>query len=145
MTKIASAGTLPNVPSAPGVYVLVCGHMGETDCHLGEVLYIGVSNNLRRRVAYALAAVGKSAPHGAQGPLEEFQGQGGIAHLFYHLTARAVDERLLEKALLIEYARRRGRSPRWNRAKLGRVPPDAGALRLANHILDRLNVQRLPA
>jgi hypothetical protein len=142
VVDIRSAGTLPDLPAGPGVYVVVCGYMGRTDCHLGEILYIGLSNNLRRRVAYALAAEGNSAPHAIQGPLRAFQSEGGAATLLYVPVEEEEALRGVESALLTEYLLRRGRFPRWNKAGPGRTKPDEASFALATAILESLNVRR---
>src|SRR5439155_26307815 len=78
VVELLQGGDLPNFPDEPGVYVIVCAFGGNSSYRLGDVLYIGVSNSLRRRIAYATAAPGKSAPHSAQGPLLRFQTRGGV-------------------------------------------------------------------
>lgn len=141
MIEIRSAGPLMDLPDEPGVYVIVCTALGSTDCHLGEILYFGLSNSIRRRVAYALAAPGKSAPHDAQRPLVELQRAGGSASLLYCVLEPGEPTRSLEDALLAEFVRRRGQLPRWNRQGARRKPPPEASAAMAFRILDRLNVR----
>jgi hypothetical protein len=140
--RIQSAGELMNLPDEAGVYVIVCTFMGETDVRLGEILYIGFSDSIRRRAAYALASPGTSAPHGVQTHLLDFQRAGGAAQLLYCVLNDAELVRRMEDALLAEFRYRRGALPRWNRRGAGRVAPTADIQALAAEILDRLNVMR---
>lgn len=142
--QVHHAGTLINLPDVPAVYIMVCSFMGATHHRLGDILYIGVTNSVRRRVAYALGAPGegRSAPHGAKDFLFEFQRVGGTASLLYcPLTEDApnVDLRRLEAVLLREFLRRKGSLPAWNRAvsKSGDRPEE---VRTVSAVLDQLNV-----
>lgn len=140
--RIQSAGGLPNLPDEAGVYVIVCTFMGETNVRLGEILYVGCSNSLRRRVAYALASPGKSAPHGVQKNLVDFQRAGGAATLLYCALDNGSRVREMESALLAEFRHRRGTLPRWNQGGPGRVVPGVDLQSLASEIMDQLNVTR---
>jgi excinuclease UvrABC nuclease subunit len=135
-------GTLPNVPDAPGVYVLVCRLMGATEHTLGEVLYVGLSSSLRRRVAYALgsAGAGKTVLHGVQRPLAEFQAAGGEADVLYVVVEKAEEVPGLEAALIQEHLHRAGARPAWNRT-VPKTRPSPAATKLAEGILDALNVR----
>lgn len=141
MVEVRAAGSMPDVPDAPGVYVMTCAAMGRTAHRLGQVLYIGISNSLRRRVAYALASPGKSAPHDVQAPLMSFQEAGGVAHLFYCPLEREMAPRALEDALFTEFKRRTGTLPPWNKGGPRKAPPEPAMTALATEILDRLNVR----
>src|SRR2546430_2677190 len=121
MTKVLDGRQLPNWPYAPGVYVFSCAFPGESEHRLGDILYIGVSGLLRRRISYALGVEGKGAPHGAQRPLLEFQKKGGVARVFVCTIRDDVGEDDLERALLVDYESRLGRLPPWNRASPGRT------------------------
>jgi hypothetical protein len=141
VSVIESAGSLPNVPDAPGVYVLVCRSMGATEHTLGEVLYIGLSNSLRRRVAYALGSsgAGKTVLHGVQTPLLELQTAGGEVDLLYARVDRAEEIEGLEAALVQEHLHRTGAAPAWNRS-VPKTRPSAEALATAERILDALRI-----
>jgi len=143
MTKILDGGELPNWPDSPGVYVFSCAFPGESEHRLGDILYIGVSGLLRRRISYALGVEGKGAPHGAQRPLLEFQKKGGVARVFVCTIRDDVGEDDLERALLVDYESRLGRLPPWNRAGPGRTAVSDQARALASSILDTLNVRAL--
>ena len=141
MIELRSAGTLMNIPDCPGVYVIVCTYMGATKYRLGNTLYIGLSNSLRRRIAYALAAPGKSAPHSVQEPLMEFQNAGGIAHLMYCPLESEDNLAPLEASLLHQFEARKGTLPAWNKTRGRRKPSvDDDLAALADEILDKLGV-----
>src|SRR5436853_6325524 len=106
MGKVMDGGELPNWPDSPGVYVFSCASPGESEHRLGAILYVGVSGLLRRRISYALGVEGQGAPHGAQGPLLEFQKRGGVARVFICPIRQDVNEGGLEDALLSEYVHR---------------------------------------
>lgn len=133
-------GDLPNIPDAPGAYVVVCTFGGSSTCRLGDILYIGVSNSLRRRIAYALGAAGKGAPHPIQAPLAELQSSGGSAKVVLCVVDTQLGERDLEAALLAEYKRRKGHLPTWNRSAPRRHALSEDLERTAADILRRLGI-----
>jgi hypothetical protein len=116
----------------------------ETEHRLGDILYVGVSGLLRRRISYALGVEGKGAPHGAQRPLLEFQKKGGVVRVFICPIREDMDEHDLERALLRDYQRRVGCLPAWNKAGPWSVPRVDHARVVASSILDALNVHVLP-
>ncbi|MFZ5826717.1 MAG: hypothetical protein ACOY94_20705 [Bacillota bacterium] len=141
MVEIHTAGILMNLPDRPGVYIITCAHPGQTSYRLGEILYIGLSNRIRRRVAYALASPEGSAPHSAQKPLMEIQQNGGQAMLLY--VALDSDSGIgdLGTALLGELVRRNESLPPWNKQALRKKPPDSAMVDLARAIADRLDIR----
>jgi len=134
-------GDLPDFPDKPGIYVLTCAFGGESNYRLGEILYVGASNSLRRRIAYALAAPGKSAPHPAQGPLLKFQAQRGVAKVIFCLLRDKMPERKLEAVIIEEYRKRTGTLPKWNKQLPRGSTGDRDMRFVAEEVLDRLNVQ----
>jgi len=141
---LADGGDLPNLPDGPGVYVLVCTFGGRSHHRLGEILYLGASNSLRRRVAYALATPGKSAPHPVQGPLAELQSKGGIARVNFCRLDREGPEKTFETAMIVEYRRRTGRLPKWNTARPSKQAIPLEIRLAAATVLDQLNVREEP-
>jgi len=132
---LRSAGTLPHVPDAPGVYLIVCRLMGATSHTLGEVLYMGVTESMRRRVAALLG----SEKTGVQALLAEFQAAGGEADALYVVLERAEDMPGLEAALVQEHMHRAGSRPAWNRT-VPKAKPSPEALAMAERILDALRI-----
>jgi hypothetical protein len=143
MVEIIDGGELPNWPDVPGVYIFACAFPGNSDYKLGDILYIGVSDLLRRRISYALGVEGKGAPHGAQAPLLRFQGEGGIVRVFICPLTENLSDKDLEKAVLLEYEKRIGRLPSWNKAGPGPTLASERARTIASSVLDRLNVRQL--
>ncbi len=142
MVEILDGGELPNWPDSPGVYIISCAFPGKSDYRLGDILYIGVSGLLRRRISYALGVEGRGAPHGAQAPLLKLQKSGGSARVFLCPLTEPISETDLEKALLLEYEARVGGLPAWNKAGPGQGTPPQSAKAVASSILDKLNVRR---
>ena len=141
MAKVSDGGELPNWPDGPGDNIFSCAFPGESEHRLGDILYIGVSGLLRRRISYALGVEGRGAPHGAQRPLLEFQKKGGIVRVLLCAIRQEVTETGLERALLLEYQKRVGNLPAWNTASPRKVSlPDQTRV-LASSILDTLNVR----
>ena len=143
MVQIIDGGDLPKWPDTPAVYIFVCAFPGDSDHRLGAILYIGASGIPRRRIGYALGVQGKGAPHGTQRPLLELQKKGGVARVLICPSGEGVDEDDLERALLVEYRRRVGNLPVWNRVGRGKaLVSDQGHAR-AGAILDALGVRGL--
>lgn len=138
---LTDGGDMPNLPKGPGVYVLICVFGGRSDYKLGDILYLGASNSLRRRVAYALATPGKSAPHPAQKPLAELQAKGGVARVVFCRLGKGIPEKILEAALIEEHRRRTGWAPKWNKSKPRRKAFSPEIRLAAGDVLDRLNVR----
>ena len=132
-TGVRSAGPLPHLPDAPGAFLLVCAFMGDTDRRLGEVLYVGMADDVRRRVGAILA--GTSAP-GAQ--LLAFQRAGGEVDVV--VAPGAAKGAAVEAALLHEFVHRSGDVPAWSKG-VPKKRPDAASTREAERILDALNVR----
>ncbi len=127
--KAASADLIPALPDAPGAYAVVCRLPGATERALGEILLLGVAPALRRRAAALLGGhAGLLAHHEAGGQAD-----------FLHVPLDKV-EAGLEAALVQEHVHRAGVRPPWNRGVPKTKPSDA-AVRLADAILDALNVR----
>ena len=143
MVKVVDGGDLPNTPDEAGVYVIVCAFPGNTEHKLGDILYIGVSNSLRRRLGYALGAPGKGAPHTVQAPLMQFQSRGGVAKVVLCLLTaeEELPEQELEVAMMGEFEKRKGELPAWNRMRPKSVQIGHDARCLASKILDTLSVR----
>jgi hypothetical protein len=141
MVELREGGDLPNIPDESGVYVIVCVFGGNSSYRLGDILYIGVTNSLRRRIAYALAAPGKSSPHSVQEPLLRFQSRGGVAKVLFCLLDQAVSEDELEQAMMKEYQRRTRALPHWNKAQPGTMKIRPILDEVSQDILDKLNVR----
>lgn len=138
--KIESCGALLNLPDKQGVYIIVCGYMGDTNHKLGEILYIGQSNSLRRRIAYGLASPDKSALHSIQKPLMYFQNKSGVANLLYAVIEDSHDVVALEHELLAEFKKRTGVLPAWNKTSGKKKSAGPALKKIAQDLLDKLSV-----
>lgn len=114
--------------------VLTCAFMGDAERALGEVLYVAVADDLRRRVATLLAGSGKPGIHDE---IRAFQDAGGEIDVLFAPLADPPEG--LEAALLQEHLHRAGLRPVWNRA-VPKAPASTKAVAEAERILDALRV-----
>lgn len=140
MTGLRVWGPLPDIPAIPAIYLIACAEQGRSRHAPGEILYLGRSSKMRRRVAYALGAPG-GAPHGVQAKLLAFQAEGGVAELLYVPAEDESRLRPLEDSLLTEFRQRHGRLPAWNEKGPTRTLPDDATRRAARTLLDQLEAR----
>ena len=104
-TNITGILICPNIPEESGVYLIIDS--------LGNVLYIGSSNNLRRRIAYLFAHVYDSSSggytHNASDPLIKLQMAGEEMSINYIVCD---DYKRIERKLISKY------QPSWNKKKV---------------------------
>jgi len=133
--ELRLAGSVLHLPDTAGVFVIACRFMGTTAHPLGAVLYVGVAEDMRRRVLSLLSG-GKSGLHA---PLRELHEAGGQVDVLYVEVKGAGKMPGLEAALVQEHMHRSGTKPAWNRGP-ARTKPSPEALATAEHILDALRI-----
>lgn len=103
-SNISGSLVCPNVPEESGVYLVT------DSCE--NVLYVGSSNNLRRRIAYLFAHVYDSSSggytHNASDPLIKLQIEGEELSISYIVCD---DYKKTERKLISKY------QPSWNKKK----------------------------
>lgn len=98
--NITASDVLHNIPEDSGIYIVTTSD--------GQVLYIGSSTTLRRRIAYLESHTKASGKylHNAADLLMQYQASGKTAHVHYIVTE---NYRSLEKELIDKY------DPPWNK------------------------------